>query len=126
MRLVVFDIDGTLTDTMGVDATCFVRALSEVCGFSDIDADWSRYKHATDAGIFNEIFQPRVGRLPTADEIWLRYRASAAHGLAIWMATASGGDAWQSAEISVTLAQRYSMAFVDLETRTALDAIGQP
>jgi hypothetical protein len=61
--------------------------------------------------------------LPTADEIWLRYRASVAHGLAIWMATASGGDAWQSAEISVTLAQRYSTAFVDLETRAALDAI---
>ena len=62
--------------------------------------------------------------LPTAEEIWLRYRASVAHGLAIWMATASGGDAWQSAEISVTLAQRYSAAFVDLETRAALDAIG--
>lgn len=61
---------------------------------------------------------------PTADEIWLRYRASVAHGLAIWMATASGGDAWQSAEISVTLARRYSAAFVDLETREALDAIG--
>jgi len=62
--------------------------------------------------------------MPTADEVWLRYRASAAHGLAIWMATSSGGDAWQSQEISVTLAQRYSAAFVDLETRAALDAIG--
>lgn len=61
--------------------------------------------------------------MPSADEVWLRYRASVAHGLAIWMATASGGDAWQSAEISVALAQRYSTAFVDLETRTALDAI---
>jgi hypothetical protein len=55
--------------------------------------------------------------------LWLRYRASVAHGLAIWMATSSGGDAWQRAEISVALAQRYSAAFVDLETRAALDAI---
>ena len=69
MCLVIFDIDGTLTDTMEVDATCFVRALAEACGLSNIDADWSRYKHATDAGIFNEIFGVRVGRLPTADEI---------------------------------------------------------
>ena len=61
--------------------------------------------------------------LPTSDEIHLRYRASVAHGLAIWMATASGGDAWQSAEISVACAQRYSAAFVDLETRAALDTI---
>lgn len=33
MRLVVFDIDGTLTNAMEVDATCFVRGLAEVCGF---------------------------------------------------------------------------------------------
>ena len=62
--------------------------------------------------------------IPSADEVWLRYRASVAHGLAIWMATSSGGDAWQSQAISVTLAQRYSAAFVDLESRAALDAIG--
>ncbi len=61
--------------------------------------------------------------MPTADEVWLRYRASVAHGLAIWLATSSGGDAWQRAEISVALAQRYAVAFVDLETRAALDAI---
>ena len=61
--------------------------------------------------------------MPSADEVWLRYRASVAHGLAIWMATSSGGDAWQSAEISLALAQRYAAAFVDLETRAALDAI---
>jgi phosphoglycolate phosphatase-like HAD superfamily hydrolase len=69
MRLVMFDIDGTLTDTMKVDALCFVRAFAEVCGFGDIDTDWSRYGHATDAGIFYEIFEARVGRLPTAEEI---------------------------------------------------------
>lgn len=61
--------------------------------------------------------------LPSADEVWLRYRASVAHGLAIWMATLSGGDAWQGADICLALAQRYGTAFVDLETRTALDAI---
>jgi aminoglycoside phosphotransferase (APT) family kinase protein len=61
--------------------------------------------------------------LPGADEVWLRYRASVAHGLAIWMATLSGGDAWQGADICLALAQRYGAAFIDLETRTALDAI---
>jgi hypothetical protein len=48
MCLVIFDIDGTLTQTMKADEECFVRSLAEVCGFSDIDTDWSRYKHATD------------------------------------------------------------------------------
>ncbi|MGV0645742.1 phosphotransferase [Mycolicibacterium sp. XJ2546] len=60
---------------------------------------------------------------PTADEVWLRYRASVAHGLAIWMATLSGGDAWQGADICLALAQRYSAAYLDLDTRAALDAI---
>jgi aminoglycoside phosphotransferase (APT) family kinase protein len=61
--------------------------------------------------------------MPTADEVWLRYRASVAHGLAIWMATLSGGDAWQRADICLAFAQRYSAAFIDLETPAALDAI---
>ena len=45
------------------------------------------------------------------------------HGLAIWMATLSGGDAWQRPDICLAFAQRYSAAFIDLETRAALDAI---
>lgn len=36
MRLIMFDIDGTLTDRMNVDVPCFVRAFAEVCGFGDI------------------------------------------------------------------------------------------
>jgi hypothetical protein len=39
-----------------------VRSLAEVCGFSDIETDWSRYKHATDSSIFNEIHEARTGR----------------------------------------------------------------
>lgn len=61
--------------------------------------------------------------LPSAEEVWLRYRASVAHGLAIWMATLSGGDAWQGADICLALAQRYSAAFIDLDARAALAAL---
>jgi sulfur transfer complex TusBCD TusB component (DsrH family) len=61
--------------------------------------------------------------LPSTEEVWLRYRASVAHGLAIWMATLSGGDAWQRADICLAFAQRYSAAFIDLDTRAALAAI---
>src|SRR5437667_970357 len=68
MRLVIFDIDGTLTQTTKADEECFVRSLAAVCGFSDVDTDWSRYKHATDCGIFREIHQTRTGRLPSPSE----------------------------------------------------------
>ena len=65
MRLVIFDIDGTLTQTMKADADCFVRSLAEVCGFREVDTDWLRYKHATDSGAFHEIYEARVGRSPS-------------------------------------------------------------
>jgi phosphoglycolate phosphatase-like HAD superfamily hydrolase len=68
MRLVIFDIDGTLTQTEKADEESFVRSLAEVCGFSDVDTDWSRYKHATDSGIFREIYETRTGRLPSLSE----------------------------------------------------------
>ncbi len=64
-----------------------------------------------------------AAEMPTDEDIWLRYRASVAHGLAIWMATLSGGDAWQRADICLAFAQRYAAAFVDLDTREALDAV---
>jgi len=60
--------------------------------------------------------------MPSADEIWLRYRASVAHGLTLWLVTASAGE-WQRTDVSVALAQRYSFAYTDLDTTSALAEI---
>jgi hypothetical protein len=57
--------------------------------------------------------------MPSSDEIWLRYRASVAHGLTIWLVTASAGE-WQRQDVSIALAQRYSHAYADLDTASAL------
>jgi len=65
----MFDIDGTLTETMKVDEECFVRSFAEVFGFTDIDTDWSHYPHVTDSGIFNEVWASRMGRPPTALDV---------------------------------------------------------
>jgi len=69
MRLVIFDIDGTLTQTTKADTDCFVRSLTELCGFHDVDEDWSHYKHATDSGILLEIYEAHAGRSPSPIEI---------------------------------------------------------
>lgn len=61
--------------------------------------------------------------LPSAEEIWLRYRASVAHGLTTWLATASAGELWQRPDIALALAQRYSAAYEDLQTAEALAAL---
>jgi hypothetical protein len=60
---------------------------------------------------------------PSFEEVWTHYRASTAHGLAIWLATASAGAAWQRPDIAIALAIRYATAFVDLEAEAALEAI---
>ncbi len=69
MHLVMFDIDGTLTETMKVDEECFVRSFKDVFGFADIDTDWSHYPRTTDSGIFHDVFTARIGRSPTAQEV---------------------------------------------------------
>jgi len=68
MHLVMFDIDGTLTETMKVDEECFVRSFNDVFGLTDIDTDWSNYPGTTDSGIFHDVFTSRIGRSPTAQE----------------------------------------------------------
>jgi phosphoglycolate phosphatase-like HAD superfamily hydrolase len=69
MHLVMFDIDGTLTETMKVDEECFVRSFKDVFNFADIDTDWSYYPRTTDSGIFHDVFTSRIGRSPTAQEV---------------------------------------------------------
>ncbi len=69
MHLVMFDIDGTLTETMRIDEECYVRSLMDVFGFADIDTDWSRYPRTTDSGIFDDVFTSRIGKSPTAEDV---------------------------------------------------------
>lgn len=61
----------------------------------------------------------RDDELPSLEATWLAYRASASHGLALWMATASS-DEWQRPEVSLPLARLYAEAFVDLDTPSAV------
>ena len=66
--LILFDIDGTLTQSVDADAECFLRALEDEFGLREINDDWSLYPHCTDSGILATIFQERRGRTPTSAE----------------------------------------------------------
>jgi phosphoglycolate phosphatase-like HAD superfamily hydrolase len=74
MSAVVFDIDGTLVESSTVDSRCFGLSLEQVFEFKDIDPDWSRYRHTTDSGILNEVFESRLARRPSASEA-MRFRS---------------------------------------------------
>lgn len=60
---------------------------------------------------------------PSAEDAWVRYRASAAYGLAVWLSTL-GTDGFQSREVSLTLVERYAEAFCHLRSLEALDRLG--
>lgn len=61
--------------------------------------------------------------LPSAEQAWLVYRASAIYGLTIWLSTL-GTDGWQSRVVCETLADSFAAAFVELDTLGALSALG--
>lgn len=69
MPLMVFDIDGTLTQTTGLDDRCFIDTLDEVLGLRGVDPDWAHYPHATDSGLIHEITLRYRGSGPTAEEV---------------------------------------------------------
>ena len=69
MKLAIFDIDGTLTNTNSVDNECFVKAFAEAHAITEIDTDWAAYPHTTDSGITLHIFQENFGRSPVGTEL---------------------------------------------------------
>ena len=69
MNLVMFDIDGTLTATTGVDAQCFVQAVNDLFNIKDVDTDLTSYKNVTDQGIAAEIIQRNTGRVATEKQL---------------------------------------------------------
>jgi len=69
MHLVMFDIDGTLTQTCAADSECFVQAVSELLGLPHVDSDWTRYRHVTDSGITAEIIESAFARIPAEGEL---------------------------------------------------------
>ena len=68
MKLAVFDLDGTLTSTTGVDGECFIRALEDTLQITDVNCSWLDYEHVTDSGIFGEVFRMTFGREPDPED----------------------------------------------------------
>jgi beta-phosphoglucomutase-like phosphatase (HAD superfamily) len=78
-QLILFDIDGTLTQSQAIDGEIYRRTLADVFGFMDVEADWSRYKNTTDSRILHEVFESRVGRAPIASEVSCGLSGSSKH-----------------------------------------------
>lgn len=72
MKLVIFDIDGTLTQTSQVDTLCFERALA-ANGINSPETDWHSCPHVSDTGLTRHLYQKHHSREPHEhEEIALR------------------------------------------------------
>ncbi len=69
MTAIIFDIDGTLTNTTKVDDKCFIQAFEIVFGLDISNQDWSKLKNVTDWGITEEIISKSWNRKPTKAEL---------------------------------------------------------
>jgi|SRR5947209_2864330 len=80
--LAIFDVDGTLCDTLEVDDECFCSVASELLQISL--AGWEESPHVTDSGIVDWLWRRYRGRAPAQPEIEdfvARYEAALARQL---------------------------------------------
>ena len=68
-NLAIFDIDGTLTESVAVDEVCYIQAFRDVLGIGSINTNWLDYQYQTDSGVAVEICRNHLGRDPGGAEI---------------------------------------------------------
>lgn len=69
MKLVIFDIDGTLIHSHPKEVDCFESAIQTVLGINNINRDLQSYQHVTDLGILKECVFHALKRYPSKTEI---------------------------------------------------------
>lgn len=68
-HLVLFDVDGTLTDTHEVASSAYLRSAKKHFSLEATDLDWGQYTNSTATGIAQEITQKKWGRNPLESEL---------------------------------------------------------
>lgn len=68
MNLVMFDMDGTLTDTTALDENCYVQAIEQALGLTAVVTDWESYPHASSSYCLEAIVRQARGQAPTPAE----------------------------------------------------------
>jgi phosphoglycolate phosphatase-like HAD superfamily hydrolase len=106
-RLAIFDVDGTLTDTTGVDDECYRDAVASVLGVAPDLIDWSGAAHVTDTGILEWLWSSHRSGEPTLADV-ARARSELVHRLN----AALRSDPWRFG----------SIAGADTAVRSLLDA----
>ena len=67
-NLIVFDIDGTLTNSVSIHQKAFTKALGQI-GVDKIDSNYKTYKHHTDSYIAKVIYEKNRNKIFVAQII---------------------------------------------------------
>ncbi len=68
MKLVMFDMDGTLTDSFSLDENCYVLAIEQALGLPHVVTEWETYTHTSSSYCLQEIVRRNRGVPPTVAE----------------------------------------------------------
>ena len=68
MKLVMFDMDGTLTDSFSLEENCYVLAIEQALGLPHVVTEWDSYTHTSSSYCLEEIVRRNRGTPPTAAE----------------------------------------------------------
>jgi beta-phosphoglucomutase-like phosphatase (HAD superfamily) len=69
MKLIIFDIDGTILDSVNADNKCFTQTFKDLYQIDLTNTDWNDFKNVTDTGLTNEIFEKLLHRVAEKEEI---------------------------------------------------------
>lgn len=69
MKLILFDIDGTILDSVNADDTCFIQTFKDLYQIDLAGVNWNDFKNVTDTGLTIEIFEKWFNRAPKQEEI---------------------------------------------------------
>jgi len=70
MNLIVFDVDGTLLNSTGVDDECYEKALLRAHNITLDGFNWAEFTDVTDQGVTEDILNNTFGRKASTEEIW--------------------------------------------------------
>ena len=69
MKLIIFDIDGTILDSVNADDKCFIKTFKDLYQIDLTNVDWNDFTNVTDTGLTIEIFEKWFNRKPKKEEI---------------------------------------------------------
>ncbi|NQX91001.1 MAG: haloacid dehalogenase-like hydrolase [Flavobacteriales bacterium] len=73
MVLFMFDIDGTLLDSTGVDDACFVQSFQDIFDFNIEGFDWNQVSEVTDDVLAREVYASMAGK-PLTEELYHKFK----------------------------------------------------